>query len=414
MSQYAALQAVLYEAEGAFCENVAFSAPIALSLVDTVDLGGLARARERIPIMQQAPYEGVQHALMPFDGMRITLKGPLAGVGATAAGAVPSSDLVTFLGLLIGNSASGLATGTTFTGGTAAVPTTTAANGVVAGAIVRGGAVGDAKVGGQMLPVASHAANALTLLLAAPAAPANGDVLYSSKMVYPTVLTGIGFETITSFRVRVITSNGVYNLRGCYPLSAPKFTLSLGQIPMWECEIGVSHVDNTTATFPSATVPQRHMPGPIVNGSLALQQVGTTTRAVEAVREFEIDLGFTGVGLKGFASNFEGQINTGCRRLPGMASAAFVVDKEAAGTDTWWDRAELDPTSAVFYHWVYTATAADGRAFGIYCPRAAIMEKQSIQVAHDGFNRQRVKLELQRGLTTTTDLTASPYRLAFA
>lgn len=414
MSQSALLQGVEYNAEGSFCEN-ASSFGVSLNAVELVDLSGCARKKTRVPFVQSYPYEGAQHILEPFDGNSVKLKMPLTGLGATASGAVPSSDLVTLLGLLIGNSASGLATGTTFTGGTAAVPTTTAANGVVAGALVRGGSVADGKVGGQFVPVSGHATSSLTLLLAAAAAPANLDVLYASKMVYPSVLTAITFEAITTIRLRILTSNGHYILRGCFPLSAPVLSgLNPGETPMVEVTLGVSHVDSVSATFPSATAAQRHAPNPVVNGSLVLQQVGTTTYAAQAYRKLEVDLGFTGMPIKGPGGNFEGQLYQACRRVPGQAYLTFTADKEANGTDTWWDRAELDPNTAVYYHAMLSLCCGDGRGIGLYWPRLALCEAQPIQINDDGWNRQRVKLEAQIGSTKTTDLTASPYRMGFA
>lgn len=408
------LQAVHYSAEASFCE-VSSTFDTALSLVSEVDLSGLARDLARVPILQQRPNEGVQHILMPFDGKRITLRGRLTGLGATAAGAVPSSALATFLGMLIGNVANGLATGTTFTGGTAVAATTTAATGGVAGSLLRGGAVGDGRWGGQFHLVDSHAASTLTLLMAAAAAPNNGDVLYAGKMVYPYALTPSQFELPTTFRLRVLTSNGHYDMRGCFPLSAPRLTgLNVGETPEWEVEVGVSHVDTTSQTFPSATAPERHASSPVVNNSFAIQQVGTTTHNREQIRSIAVELGWTGVGLKGPASNYEGQCYNGARRVPGIATVEVIVDKEATGTDTWWDRAEVDPNTRPYWQAVFTASAQDGRAVGMAWPRLALMESQPIQMSHEGFNRQRLKFEAQLGDITTTDLTASPYRLAMA
>jgi hypothetical protein len=416
MSNSADLQGVLYNVEAAYCED-ASTFGTALNLVEVVDLSSCAREKAPVPFVGSYPFEGVQHILQPFDGKSVRLKMPLTGLGATAAGAVPSSDLVTLLGLLIGNAANALATGGTLTGGTAGVPTTSMADGAVAGAMVRAGALADGRFGGHFHPLASHATSNLTLLLNAAAAPTNGDVLYSGKVVYPSCLTGASFESTTgaTIRLRVLTSNGHYDLRGCFLLSAPTLSgLSTGETPMIELELGVGHVDTVSSTFPSATAPQRHAPNPVASGAFVIQQVGTATRALEAIRSIEVDLGFSGAAIKGPGGNFEGQIYQLAKRIPGKPSLTIVVDKEATGTDTWWDRAAVDPNTAPYYHASYSACCADGRAIGIYWPRLAICAQQPIQINDGGWNRQRIKLEAQLGATRTTDLTASPYRLAFA
>lgn len=415
MSNSAALQAVLYASEAAFCE-VSSTFGTALNLVENVDLAGLARGKTPVPIVKQYPFEGVQHIAEPFDGKTFKLKMPLTGLGATTAGAVPSSDLVTFLGLVIGNAGNALATGGTLTGGTAAVPTTSMASGAVAGALVRAGAIADGRFGGQFVPVGAHSGSALTLLLAGGGVPTNGDVLYSGKVVYPSVLTGPTFEAITSLRFRILTSNGQYDLRGCFPVGAPVLSgLNPGETPMVEVTFGVAHVTTASTTFPSATVSQKHAPNPVANGSFAIQQVGTTTRAViDGFRKIEIDLGWTGVGIKGPGGNYEGQVIQSAKRVPGMPTLSVTIDKEATGTETWWDRAIVDPNTAPYWHAYYSACCADGRAFGIGWKRLAICDAQPIQINDDGWNRQRVKFEAQIGATKTTDLTASPYVLAFA
>jgi hypothetical protein len=410
----AELQDVQYNTEAAFAE-VSTTFGTALPLITAVDLSGCSRAMEPVPFVKQRPWEGTQHVRMPWTGAKVTLKMRMTGMGATQAGAVSSSDLATFLGMIVGNVASSLATGTTFTGGTATIPTTTAASGVVAGALVRGGSIGDGRVGGQFLPVSAHSTNNLTLLLAAPAAPNNGDVLYAGKMIYPYCLTPSQFEVPTTFRLRVLTSNGQYDLRGCFPLSAPQFSgVSMGQIPEVTIEIGVSSVVTASTTFPSATVPQRHASSPVVNGSFAWAAVGTVTRSSESkLREIGFDLGWSGEGLMGPGGNTEGQVIQAARRKAGMATLDITVDND--GPDTWRARADTDEnTGRVFYHACYSVTCADGRGFGVYWPRLAICKAIPIQVNHQGYNRERVSFEAQLGGTTTTDLTASPVRLAMA
>jgi hypothetical protein len=413
MSNNAELLNVLYNTEAAYAENVAtFGA--ALPLIDQVDLSGLSREKQMVNFTRQFSHEGYQDVLMPYIGKSVKLTGRLTGLGATAVGAVPSSEMVTFLGLLVGTAVTGLATGTTLTGGTAAVPTTTVASGVLAGGLVHGGAVGDGRVGGQWLPVNTHATNNLTLLLAAPTAPNNGDVLFSSRLVHPNESPGVA-EALASFRLEVLTANGHFILRGCSMLDFKISGVSPGELPQWEATIGVAHVVTTSATFPNATVAQKHASTPVANGSFAWNAFGTTTRLIETARSVAIELGDTGeclVGTAGAAS-FEGQVYQACRRKPGRTTIEIVVDAEATGTHSWRDRANLDPNTAPFYHAVYSLSCADGRAVGIYFPRLKLVN-EPIQINEGGFNRTRVMFEALANTAGATEIARSAWRMGFA
>lgn len=410
MGNVAELQDVLYNTEAAFAE-VATSFGTALPLIEALDLSGLARDMNEQPIVRSRPWQGTQHVLMPWEGKSIKAKFRMTGLGATAAGAVPSSDLATFLGLIIGNVANGLATGTTFTGaGTAAAPGTTAANGIVAGSLIRAGVIGDGAGGGNFYGVSAHAANAATLLMAMPAVPANLAVLGATKMLYPYCLTPSQFEQGTSFRLRVLTSNGKYDLRGCFPLSAPRFTgVDIGGVPEFELDIGVAAVVTNTDTFPSATVPQRHASSPVTNGDFQFQVVGTTTRATKTVREISFDLGFMGEGIKGPGGLHEGQVYQTWRRKAGYAGLEFVVDND--GPNTMRALAVADPIGRTSYQALWSMNCADGRGFAIYWPNLRFAG-EPIQINHGGYNRERVRMTAHLGSTLTTDLTASPWRIA--
>jgi hypothetical protein len=412
-ANHAELQAVLFNAETAWAEIVN-TFGTALPLIDSVDLSGLARRKERIPHMRQYGNEGYQDIMMPWDGASITLRGRLPGLGATAAGAVPSSDMVTLLGRLIGATLEGLATGTTFTGGTATVPTTTAANGAAAGALVRGGSIGDGRVGGQWLPVASHAGNDLTLLLAAPVAPDNADVLYASRMVHPNESPGV-MEEVDSFRLRVLTANGHYTLRGCFPLSGPRITgTSPGEVLGWEADIGVAAVETASATFPHATATQRHAGSPVTNGSIAYGTVGSTTRSEFAVRSFTMTTELACEGIRGPGGDIEGQLFQTAKRTSAGCMLELVIDAPATGTYTWRTEFTGDPNAAVYWQLVASFTVADGRAVGAYFPNLVLVEEEPIDVNDGGFNRLRLKFRSNTNTGGATELERSAWRLAFA
>lgn len=400
MSQPSLLQAVLYNTEATFCEN-ASSFTTALPLIDSVDLSGLARKKVRVPHIKSYMNEGYHDQLAPFDEQKITLKGRLTGLGATCAGAAPTSDLWAFLGILLGTTTNGLATGTTFSGGTAAAPTTTAANGA-SGALVRGGSVGDGRAGGQWIAVDTHAVNALAPFIALPAAPNNGDVLYASKNLYPTEGPG---EVPTSVRLEVLTSNGHFILRGCF-LAENGFRIT-GSMPGgvldWEADLMVSHVTTTSATFPSATVPQRHAGGPaLVNGSVAIVPTGTTTRATYAAREVTLAFNVGCQGFKGPGGVFEGQLYTSCQRVANGLTITAVLDAEATGTHTWRTAFDADPNlAAVYYQVLLSILVHDGRSVGLYAGRCKLCDVQPMQFAHEGINRVRLTFEATTRVSET-------------
>jgi hypothetical protein len=411
MGNIAELQDVLYNTEAAFAE-VDTTFGTALPLIEAVDLSGLAREMPEQPIVKSRPWQGTQHVLMPWEGKSISLRFRMTGLGASAAGAVPSSDLATFLGMIIGNVANGLATGTTATGGTAAIPTTTAANGVAAGAMARIGAIGDTRGGGEFFAASAHAGSSLTLLMAMGAAPSNGDVIYASKMIYPYCLTPSQFEVPTTFRLRILTSNGKYDLRGCFPMGPPVFSgVSTGEVPEFTLQVGVSAVATNASTFPSATVPQRHASSPTTNGVFQFQVVGTTTRAVKAIRSLSFDLGWSGEGIKGPGGLHEGQVYQAARRRPGYASLEFVVDND--GPNTMRDLAIASAVSRASYQALWSASCADGRSWGIYWPNLRFAG-EPLQMPDGGYNRERVRMSAHLGGTITTDLTASPWRIAMS
>lgn len=402
MSQPAILQAVLYNTEASVGDPSLSTFGTALPLIDTVDLSGLARKKVRTPHIKSYMNEAHHDQLAPFDEQKITVKGRLVGLGATCAGAVPSSDLWTFLGILLGTQGNGLATGGTFTGGTAAAPTTSMVSGA-AGGLVRGGSVGDGRAGGQWIPVNTHGTSTLTPFIALPGAPNNGDVLYSSKNVYPTEDPG---ETPTSIRLEVLTSNGHYILRGCQ-LAENGFRIT-GSMPGgvlgWEADITVAHVSTTSATFPSATVPQRHAGGPaLVNGSVAIVPTGTTTRTTYAAREVGLAFNVGCMAIKGPEGGSEGQIITAYRRASNGLIITVVVDAEATGTHTWRTNFDADPNlAAVYYQVLLSILVHDGRGVGLYAGRCKLCDVQPMQMAHEGINRVRLTFEATARTTETT------------
>ncbi len=413
MSRSSELQNVLYTEEIAFCENLS-TATIALPLVDTVDVTSLGRPMNRIAHIRQFANDGAHDVVMPFAGT-IVLRGILSGLGASAAGEVPASDMVEFLGLLVGADVEGLDEGGTFTGGTATDPTVSMATGVPVGGMVRGGVIADGRLGGQWLAVNAHAASALDLLIAAAAAPANGDILYSSRMVHPNESSPL-FDDPRTFRMQIQTANGHFLCRGCFCQEFRLTGLSPGEIPMWEATIGVAHVTTNSTVFPSATRPQRHAATPAVSGSLVMARMGATTRRVESARSFGVTFGWRGNGLVGTGGNFEGQLWQKATRTPGDGTVIdMVVDAEATGVNFWYDEAiALATGDPGYWQLLYSVSALNGRAVGIYFPKLTLTSQVPTQIQDQGYNRVRLGFRALALDTGATELERSAWRIAFA
>ncbi|HMG21786.1 MAG TPA: hypothetical protein VK607_10730 [Kofleriaceae bacterium] len=413
MSNSSELQNVLYTEEDEFCEDLS-TATTALPLIDTVDVTSLGRPFQRINHIRQFANDGAHDVAMPFQGT-VQLKGNLTGLGSSAAGAVPASDMVTFLGLLVGADVTGLATGGTFTGGSATDPTTSMVNGVVAGGLVRGGQIADGRVGGQWLAVNAHALSALDLLIAAAVAPAAADVLYSSRLVHPNESSPL-FDQPRTFRMLVQTANGHFLCRGCFLTEFALTGLSPGEIPGWQATIGVAHVESTSTTFPSATRPQRHAATPAVTGSLVMARAGSTIRRLESARSFSMSFGFRGNGLVGTGGNFEGQLWQAARRTPGDGTTIdMVVDAEATGTNFWLDEAmSLATGDPGYWQMLYTVSSLNGRAVGIYLPKLTLTGTMPTQIMDGGYNRVRLGFRALANDAGVSELQRSAWRIGFA
>lgn len=395
------LGSLLYETETVFGETATTTAT-RLRPIGMVNLA-LEQAGLKQDILKQYPNEGVAFARGPQGGT-ISFSVNLTGLGSTAAGAAPASALATFLGSVYGTTGTGLATGTTATGGSATIPLTTAANGATPGALVKVGAKGDARADGQFGAVASHATNSLTLLTALPAAPINGDVVYASRMVYGKQTPSTASD-VASVRLRFQTSLQQYVMHGCYPTSA-EISCNVGEIPRVTVTYAVSWWETTTGAFPSATAVQDFTAAPVTGGSLFMNTVGTATRATLAARSVTFSLGLNNMPEPGINAAGEYQLITGASRGPETLSVEFVVDSLAAGVETYLELAAQ--------HALMTMSTGDGRALALYWPNLRQSEQKPSQFDDGGLLRLRLKFEATTGTDTASDLTLSPWRLAMA
>lgn len=407
-SKSSALAALLYETETNFGETTTTTAtrlrPIGQVSYD------LQHPGSKIDILRQRPHEGVPYVRGPMGGtVSFTLN--LTGLGATAVGAAPASALATFLGTVFGTTGTGLATSDTTVAGTASVPTMTGATGVTAGGMVRIGAKKDGAADGQWVAVGTHAANNLTLLTAAPAAPTAASVVYSSRMVYPSSTSGT-YETLSSIRMRFQTAQQQYVCHGCYPTGA-EFSIEIGAIPTVRLTYAVAWWEEVNDTFPSATSVQDFAGAPVTGGSMFVNAVGTVTRNALVARSVSMSIAMNNTSEMGVGGYDEHQAVVGCNRGPSSVMVEMTVDSEAAGTNTYGALFNVSENSRIARHALYSMSIGDGRALGIYWPNLTQTERP-IQMDDGGVLRRKLRFEANTGGTTTSDLTMSPWRLAMA
>lgn len=408
-SKSSALGTLLYGTETNFGETTTTTAtrlrPIGPIAYDIQHLG------QKVDILKQRPNEGVAYVRGPMGGsLAFTLN--LTGLGATCSGAAPASALATLLGYVIGTTATGLATGDTMAGaGTTSAPTTTGASGVTAGALVHIGSKGDGRADGQWVAVSTHSASTLNLLTAIPALTNNGDVLYSSRLVYPSQTPGT-YETVQSLRFRVLTAQQQYVAHGCYP-TAVEIGIEVGAVPTVRVTFAVAWWETANGTFPDTTSVQDYGAAPVTGGSMFINAVGTATRNTVTARSVSMSIGVENQGEPGVGGYDEHQLIVGCNRGPAPVMVEMTIDSEAAGTDTYGALFDVSENSRVNRHALYSMSIGDGRALGIYWPNLAQTE-MPIQMDDGGVLRKRLRFEAQTGTTTTSDLTLSPYRIGMA
>jgi hypothetical protein len=407
MSRSSTLGAVLYSTESAWAEN-STTCSTRLSILGEVDASGLVQemlAPGRVTQYKQDGTKGVPGV----QGGEFKLRHHLPGHGTTCAGAMSATALVTYLGYVFGANATG-PTGTTFTGGTAAVPTTTAASGFAVGGMGRAGAINDARGGGQWFAVTSHAANSLTLLGALPAAPNAADVCYSSEVVHAT--EGPNTSAMTGLRFRLQTANQTFVCHGCYPKAVAFSGISNGGIPEIEVTWGVSWFEPVSVTFPDATAVNVFTPAPVAAGSLFLQAKSTTTRQTFTVHDFRLGytLGVVPIMGPGGVSTYQNVI--GARRTPDAIDVEIDLEAESnTATPTWWGNWATNGE----WHMLYGMSIADGSAMAMYMPRMCVTGQRPTQKSVDGINRLSVKFMAYTSDTlTSTDLALSAFRMAFA
>lgn len=398
---------VLYNTESTFAADSSTFGTRLLTL-GMVDVSKIRRRTEQIGILQQRLHEGVAPVLTHWElGELFSIDLLLTGHGGTAAGALTPTDLATLLGYAIGGLYTSDVGGVAAAGGTATGIEVASGATIAIASLLRAGIPADTRGGGQFYAVGATGANPeLTLLTAMPAALNASDVIYATQMIYPIET---GAETMQSLRFRLLTANEHWDVFGCAPVRIAISQTNPAEIP--RITIGFSGAwarpVSGGATFPSATATAAKDGVMIGNGSLFAQVVGTTTRQTFPVRTLSIDIQNEVAQLRGLGGTGTGQTVDAVRRLRCGLKMTATVDAPATGTRTIYDAW----AARQFWHLLWTASAEDGKAVGLYIPNARF-ESQPVQVSSsDDLNAVSCTWEALTTAVSTNDRTLSSWRL---
>lgn len=407
MANPAFASAIEIEAETNFGENVTTFATYRIPVLGPVDCSGLKKAKIANARATQYRNSGSKFIEGPYSGS-FTTRVHLFGHGSSTAGATTVSAHETWLGNVLGGTpAASAASGTTFTGGTATIPTTTASGTFTPGAIGFAGALGDGRGNGQAFVVGSHTTTNLTLLNALDAAPTNGDACRSAVMLFPNESATL--TTVQSYRMRLLTSSLRYECHGVFPTGFVVGGLNAGETPYAEITWSVAwFVESVGGSFPSAVATNTANPSVIAGGSLVIEAVGTTTRTKYSARNFSIDYSQGMRTDRGPGGVVADQDIVGCRRMTDAVKVTVTIDAPAAtatpGLKTLFQGGP--------YHALWTGSTTNGSAIAAYFPNLEPCDEYTVQRIDADTNRMTISFMAYTGATTTSELTMSCVRFA--
>jgi hypothetical protein len=418
VSNASALQALEYEVETVFGEDVTTFATHRWPVVGMVDMSGIKHDKVDSARLVQRMQEQTEDIIGPQGGS-FKVKLWLSGHGTTTVGSPTVDATETLIAYLFGNATGGNATGTlsaaastTFTGGTALAPTTTASGTFAAGSLFVPGAKGDGRCDGQMNVVNTHITTALTPMIALPAAPTNGDVLLPCvNFCFPEDPTSAAC-VFPGLRFRVRTANLAKELHGVYPMGLAIGGQNPGETPFLEATFGVSWWRYTATSGVSAVASNQYNPAPVAAGSFHVGVVGSTTRALKVYRDLKIDITYGMAPKMGPGSPSIYGACVGAQRIPSTIKATFKVDADTATATP-----ALDGlfTSGTALQLLATLNpSSPGSRVGWYMPNARVTGARPVQLSSDKYNQLALEVTAGTGTTTTSDLTLSAFRMAFA
>ncbi len=410
MSNASALQALEYEAEATFGEDITTFATHRLPCVGPVMLN-ISRDKIEAAHLVQNAGERTPQILGPFEG-GFTIKLWARGHGTTTVGSPTIEAVETFMGLVLGTAFTPLPASTTLTGGTATVPLTTSSGTFTAGALCRIGVLGDGRGNGQVYPIATHVTTSLTLLAAMDTSPTNGDVLAGiCHMHMPEDPTNAA-TAIAGTRFRFRSGNIAYEMHGCWPRGLKLTGTKTGAAAMWEVDMGCAWFRETATSGISTVTSNQYNPAVCTTGSLFLNDVGTATRTKRTCRDFTVDISMVNVALEGPGGVIAGQKVIGAKRLTHEYTFSWVEDADTATASPVLP-GYFTASGATRKHLSKTFNSTPGSQFALYAPAIDIVDKYPIQYDDSGVNRYKIIAKASTGATTTSELTKSSVRFGY-
>jgi hypothetical protein len=408
MSNTGMLGAICYEQEVATGEIGTTAATYRIPHIGSVDISKLTQKRIEPGHVEQYMNAGRSWILGGFDGQFETLM-DLTGHGSTTAGAGSIAARETFLGKIIGNVGAYVA-GTTLTGGTANIPTTTASGTFPAGGMTFIGALNDGDGDGQAYLISTHSAANLTLLTDLRGAPVNGALMSGGVMHYtgeaPTGGSYIGQRFLLQ------TANLQVLAHGCAPVSWSLTGLGPAGRPQIRTTWQVARWAYRSDTFPNTTASDTFLPTTVSAGSLWVNDKGTTTNvagaACRTVTDFQIDVTAGMEIIRAPGGYVAGQEIRDYKRTPSKFKVSWVEAADAATTTpvvpSWTNPKTL----------VYTLNTVDGKRVAIAMPNVCPAEDVPAQFVDSNLNRIRFTGYAYTNDVTTNDLTLSAFRMLSA
>jgi hypothetical protein len=380
----------------------------ALRLAEPIDVSGITRRSIQPDRVVGVRNDGTKPTLGPWD-INFSFSCWLTGRGTTSAGAVTLTDLYRLIGHAIGTAAVAAAAGSTLTGGTVNIPTTTASGTWSAGGLVPLGILGDGDGNGQFHAIATHTAQNMTLLTNMQGAPANGAVMLAPDLAY----TAASACTMTGLRFRIETADLQWVVHGCVITGITIAQTNPGENPKLTFAVRGSWAEYKAATFPTANPAAPTVPKVTHNasGSCFLNDVGTATSALIALRQWSINVGLGISVIEGGQGVDANQTITGATRVTDTISVSATVDALGADTTPFYaDKFDANTSQ----HMLVTFQSGDGGACAIYLRNLCWTGNRPTQTSTNGRNTIPLQFMAYNGSTTTNDLTRSALVIAGA
>jgi len=407
-----------FQEESSFAANVTTYDKV-LQVRDAVlDLSGVQQQMIARGGVFGRPNQGDFGIPGPFDSVQLTFTMDLYGHGSTTVGSLSQTPLGKIFAQAAGNSVwTSVGDSSLLTAGSDADTVAGAdAATVTDGHIMRFGALGDGRAEGQAGVVSSEAGGVIELLTALPGTVNDGDDLGAMGMIYPedanAHLTSDGSTSNNTVRFVVATGNQQYVLTGCACTGMAFNGLNTAEVPSVQFTFSAAFWADISVTFPSGGAAADFAPAPNAAGSFFIQDVGTTTRVTDKVRNVSFAIDHQMLPTMGTEGANANQVITGWVRGKSMPTLTFDVEAQASTTSpTWSSYWNTDPNSQVYKHCLYTLNPTDGRSVAFYLPRMRPVGPRPTQQDLNGLAYVNVQFEGVEGPTVTSTVTRSPWRI---